>query len=251
VKKLPITVTIITLDEEANISRCIGSVPFASEIVVVDSFSKDRTVEIAARLGAQVFTEKWLGYGPQKALATKKASFDWILNLDADEIVSEELQKELETKFASLDPKIGYLIPRKSYYLGRWISHGGWYPDLQKRLFHRGFSNWDQASIHETVVSPADAKLKSSLSHFVFDSIFEQVETNNKYSTLLAERLFNAGQRFSVFRLIGKPLSKFIETYFYKRGLLDGLPGFIIAVGAAYSVFLKWAKLWDLERSRK
>ncbi len=245
--KLPITVTIITLDEEKNISRCIGSVPFASEIIVVDSFSKDRTVEVAKALGARVFSEEWKGFGPQKALAVSKASHDWILSLDADEVVSPELQQNIEAQFLSLEPKIGYLLPRKSFYLGRWILKGGWYPDYQKRLFNRQFSNWDQAQIHEKVISPGEKKMTAPLHHFVFKNISHQVQTNNRYSGLMAESLFKKGQKFSFFKLFVKPHSKFLETYLWKRGFRDGLPGFIISISAAYSVFLKWAKLWELE----
>ena len=247
VKKLPVTVTIITLDEEKNISRCIGSVPFASEIVVVDSSSKDRTVEIAKSLGAKVFAESWKGFGPQKASATEKASFDWILSLDADETVSPELQKELEILFENINPKVGYLLPRKSFYLGRWILRGGWYPDFQKRLFHRAHSNWNDSKIHEKVHSPAEIKLSQPLLHDVFTNISHQVRTNDRYSGLLAEALQKKGQRFSFFKLLIKPYSKFLETYIWKKGFMDGLPGLIISVSAAYSVFLKWAKLWEIE----
>lgn len=247
VKTLPITVTIIALDEEKNISRCIGSVPFASEIIVLDSSSKDRTVEIAKSLGAKVFTEPWKGFGPQKASATAKASFDWILSLDADETVSPALRQEIEAKFASLDPQTGYLLPRKSFYLGRWILRGGWYPDYQKRLFHRAHSNWNEAQIHEKVVSPAQEKFQGPLQHYVFRNLAHQVQTNNRYSGLLAKALQKKGQSFSIFKMLGKPISKFFETYFWKRGFMDGLPGLIISVSAGYSVFLKWAKLWEIE----
>lgn len=247
VKTLPITVTIIALDEEKNISRCIGSVPFASEIIVLDSSSKDRTVEIAKSLGAKVFTEPWKGFGPQKASATAKASFDWILSLDADETVSPALRQEIEARFSTLDPQTGYLLPRKSFYLGRWILRGGWYPDYQKRLFHRAHSNWNEAQIHEKVVSSKQEKFQEPLQHYVFRNLAHQVQTNNRYSGLLAEALQKNGHSFSIFKLVGKPISKFFETYFWKRGFMDGLPGLMISVSAGYSVFLKWAKLWEIE----
>lgn len=247
VKTLPITVTIIVLNEEKNISRCIGSVPFASEVIVLDCSSVDRTVEIAKSLGAKVFTETWKGFGPQKASATTKASFDWILSLDADESVSPELRHEIETRFAGLDPQTGYLLPRKSFYLGRWILRGGWYPDYQKRLFHRAHSRWNDAQIHEKVISPKEEKFQQALQHYVFKNLEHQVQTNNRYSGLLAQTLKKDGQSFSFFKLLVKPISKFFETYFWKRGFLDGLPGLIISVSAGYSVFLKWAKLWEIE----
>jgi glycosyltransferase involved in cell wall biosynthesis len=249
--KVPLTVTIVTLNEEKNISRCIGSVPFASEIIVIDSFSQDKTCEIARSLGAKIHQEKWRGYGGQKAFAAEKAAHDWVLNLDADEAVSPELADKIRADFNNLDPETGYLIPRRSYYLGRWIDYGGWYPDYQKRLFHRRHSHWDGAPIHEKVISPKEQKWKDDLYHYVFDNISEQVSTNNRYSTLQAEKHHREGKKFSILKLIVKPWTKFIETYFFKRGFMDGLPGFIISVGAAYSVFIRWAKLWELQKDKQ
>lgn len=224
--------------------------PFASEVIVIDSFSQDKTCEVARSLGAKIHQEKWRGYGGQKAFAVERASNDWILSLDADEAVSPELAEKLKSEFAKLDPEVGYLLSRRSYYLGRWIDFGGWYPDYQKRLFHRRYSHWDGSPIHEKVISPKERKWDSDLYHYVFDSISEQVQTNNRYSGLLAEKLFREGKDFSIFKLISKPMTKFIETFFWKRGFMDGLPGFVISVGAAYSVFLKWAKLWELKRKK-
>lgn len=217
---------------------------------MVDSFSEDKTCDLARSLGAKVLQEKWRGYGAQKAFAAEKSQFDWVLNIDADEVVTPELAQEILQKFAGLDAKTGYFLPRKSFYLGRWIDHGGWYPDYQKRLFHRQYSQWDGASIHEKVVSPNEDRLKSPLSHFVFNSIAEQINTNNRYSGLLAEQLHREGKKFSILKLVFKPWTKFVETYFLKMGFRDGLPGFIIAVGAAYSVFLKWSKLWEIEKAK-
>jgi glycosyltransferase involved in cell wall biosynthesis len=250
VEKIPITVTIVTLNEEKNISRCIGSVPFAAEVVVVDSFSQDKTCDIAKSLGAKVYQEKWRGFGAQKALAVEKSQHDWILSLDADETVSPELAQKIVSDFSNLNPETGYLLPRRSFYLGRWINHGGWYPDYQKRLFHRQHSSWDGADIHEKVRSPKEIRWDVDLHHYVFENIHEQVQTNNRYSGLLAEKLNSEGKRFSILKLIVKPGTKFLETYFWKLGVLDGLPGFIISVGAAYSVFMKWAKLWELQRKK-
>ncbi len=249
--KIPLTVTIVTLNEEKNISRCIGSVGFASEVIVIDSFSQDKTCEIARSMGAKVHQEKWRGYGGQKSFAAEKAQYDWVLSLDADEAVSPELAEKIKAAFSNLDAETGYLLPRRSFYLGQWIDYGGWYPDYQKRLFNRKHSHWDGAAIHEKVISPKEEKLSADLYHYVFDNISEQVTTNNRYSGLQAEKLQRDGKKFSLFKLIIKPYVKFIETYFLKRGFMDGLPGFIISVGAAYSVFIKWAKLWELEKEKR
>ncbi|MFS4461069.1 glycosyltransferase family 2 protein [Bdellovibrio sp. HCB2-146] len=250
-KKLPLSLVVITLNEEANIERCIRSVPFAEDIVVVDSFSTDRTVEIATKLGARVVQEKWRGYGGQKAFATDLASQEWVLSLDADEALSPELAEELQQKFANLDREAGYLLPRRSFHLGRWIDHGGWRPDYQLRLFNKKHSMWNSASLHEKVEVKWQASFEHPILHWVFKDLSHQVVTNDKYSTLAAEDLHRSHKKFSYLKLFFKPFGKFIETYIVKKGFLDGMPGFIIAIGAAYSIFLKFAKLWELERAKK
>lgn len=249
--KLPISLVIITLNEETHIEACIRSAPFVDDVVVVDSFSTDRTVEVAANCGARVFQEKWRGFGPQKAFAAEQAKHPWVLALDADEVLSPELAQEIQEMFAQLDPEAGYLFPRKSYHLGRWIEHGGWYPDYQLKLFNKTKSAWNSADLHEKVEVKRQIKMKCDLLHYVFADLSDQVKTNDRYSGLGAEQLAKAGKSFSYFKLVTKPFSKFIETYVFKRGFMDGMPGFIISVGAAYSIFLKFAKLWELERVRK
>lgn len=247
--KLPLSLVVITLNEESNVKSCIDSVPFASDIVILDSFSKDKTKEIVQALGARFFEQSWLGFGPQKNKAVELATYDWVLSLDADERLSPELQAEILQQFETLNEQKGYMLPRISFYLGRWIRYGGWYPDYQLRLFNRKFSKWDHAGIHEKVVAPHTSKFKNPIQHYVFDSISHQVVTNDKYSSLQAQYLFKEKKnKFSVFNLVTKPWVKFVENYFYKRGFLDGLPGFIIAVGSAYSVFLKYAKIWEQQK---
>lgn len=256
-----LSLVIITLDEEANIERCIRSVPWADDVVVLDSGSKDRTVEIARGLGARVFCEAWRGYRDQKARATELAAHDWVLSLDADEALSPEAVKELEEIFATgllaeeheagggrID---GLEFPRLSYHMERWIRHGGWYPDWQLRLFHRRRSAWSAGHVHERVAADRVRRLTSPIHHWPFADLSEQVRTNNNYSSLGARDLFDRGRRFHVLALVFKPWSKFMETYLIKGGWRDGLPGFIIAVGAAYSVFLKFAKLREMEHSHR
>jgi glycosyltransferase involved in cell wall biosynthesis len=248
--KLPLSLVVITLNEEANLERCLKSVPFASDIVVVDSFSTDRTVEIAQKMGANVVAEKWRGYGPQKALAVSHAKFDWVLSLDADEALSPQLQEEILAKFAGFQEEVGYETPRLSWHLGRWILHGGWYPDYQLRLFHRLHSKWSDATLHEKVEVKSKVRLEHPILHWVFDNLSDQVVTNDKYSSLGAANLARDGKRFSLFKLLFKPGTKFLECYLMKLGFLDGLPGFMIAVSAGYSIFLRHAKLWELEKKQ-
>lgn len=246
--KLAISVVIITKNESLNIERCISSVRhWVSEVLVVDSGSLDDTREIAQKHGARVIELPWQGFGPQKRQASKFTQCDWILSLDADERVSEQLRDELVARFSSLDPRAGYFFPRRSWHLGRWIRHGGWYPDRQLRLFHRAYSNWNEALVHERVICEQSGRFENDLEHFVFRSLSHQLQTNDRYSTLQAEELVARGGKFSLIRLLFKPIVKFVECYVVKLGFLDGLPGFMIAVGAGYSVFLRWSKVWEKE----
>lgn len=249
--KLPISLVIITLNEESNIVDCIESCDFVDEVIVVDSFSKDGTVKKAESLGAKVVSKEWKGFGPQKHLAAELAKNDWILSLDADERVSLELKKEIISRFSNLDPKTAYRLPRLSYYLGRWIRFGGWFPDYQTRLFNKTHSQWNQSLIHEKIDSAKTAKFAEVIHHFVFSEISQHMLTNNKYSGLQALEMHNSGKKFSLFHWLTKPWVKFIECYFIKQGFRDGIPGFFIAVSAGYSVFLKWTKLWELSKVKK
>lgn len=243
--KLPLSVVVVAKNEARNIERCLRSAPFAEELLVIENDSSDGTAQLAQRLGARVLREPWRGYGPTKAFAARAARFDWVLSLDADEAVSPALADELQQVFRDLDPEAGYEMPRQSFYLGRWIRHGGWFPDRQLRLFHRKYSMWNEALIHEKVMCPKKRRLRQPLEHYVFRDLKHQIETNNRYSSLQADEWIAKGRGFALWRLLFKPPSKFLETYVWKRGFLDGMPGFIIAVGAAYSVFLRWSKVWE------
>lgn len=246
--RFPLTVTIITLNEEENIARAIQSVSWASEIIVIDSGSTDKTVQISQQLGARVIHNPWPGYGQQKNFAQKLASFDWVLNLDADEEVSAELKDSIldaltRIQKGEVDAR-GFCFPRKTFYLGRWIRHGGWYPNYTTRLGHRSFSSWTEPSVHETLQIQGKLKrLEAPIHHYAFSSIQEQVLTNLRFSHLGSQELKKAGKQAHIGRLIFKPIGKFIETFLLKRGFLDGLPGFIISVNAAHSMFLKYAYL--------
>jgi glycosyltransferase involved in cell wall biosynthesis len=191
-----LSAVLITLNEEANIERCLRSLRGVDEVVIYDSGSTDRTLSLArdvAKLelpGTHLRIEngKWLGFGATKRLAVELAKNDWIFSIDADEVISTELMTELRTMMLlpdQLSPETGYCVPRKSRYLGSWIHHGGWYPDYQLRLFNRKFSNWDQAPVHEKVVAKSKAHLDGELFHYVFRDIEHQVQTNNRYSSCL------------------------------------------------------------------
>lgn len=251
-----ISAVIICLNEQTNIERCLNSLSWVDEIVVYDSGSTDKTIDIARKLGAKVIEGKWLGFGPTKHKATELATNDWILSIDADEEVPEKLKNEILTQLSKLDEKSVYKIPRLSFYLRRWIKHGGWYPDYQIRLFNKKNYQWNDAIIHEKVCSlnnlqPQVKELKCYFNHYVFKNIEHQVQTNNRYSSLQAEKMFADGKAFSCFHFLTKPYVKFIECYFLKLGFLDGWAGYVIARNAAYSVLMKWLKLKELHDVEK
>jgi glycosyltransferase involved in cell wall biosynthesis len=240
---MKISATIVTLNEERNIARAIESLRCVDEILVVDSGSSDRTREIAARLGARVLQEPWRGYAGQKNFASEKAAHPWILSLDADEMVSEELEADI-LALKKEGPRFdGYAMPRMAQYLGRWIQHSGWYPDRKVRLFHRDRATWVGKYVHESVqvtgkVGPLDGKLL----HFTCDSLSAHLRTLDRYTTLAAEQLRAGRTPVPLRRLILDPPWTFVRTYLLQRGFLDGPQGLAIAWTAALYSFLKYAK---------
>jgi glycosyltransferase involved in cell wall biosynthesis len=244
----PVSVTIITLNEENNLARAIQSVSWADEVLIVDSGSTDKTREIAKGLGARVLENPWPGYGKQKNFAQTHAKNDWVLNIDADEEVSSELGAEIRDSLSLIQTGRlvagGFYFPRKTFYLGRWIRHGGWYPNFLVRLADRRVASWTEPSVHEELKVSGEVKaLSNPLHHYTFSNIQEQILTNLNFSRLGFMDLRRKGQAASLTKLVFKPIGKFLETYFLKRGCLDGLPGFIISVNAAHSMFLKYAYL--------
>ena len=246
-ENFPISVTLITLNEEKNIERALQSLSDFEDIVVVDSGSQDRTRELAEQLGARVFSEPWMGYGAQKNKAQSYAKNDWVLNLDADEVLSEELRDEiLNLVKNNFHGKKGFRIPRKTFFLNRWILHGGWYPNYLTRLANKQFARWSEPEIHEQLLVEGDVgKCASPLHHFTFEDLSDQVETNLKYAKQGSLELIRKKKSPNLLKLFFKPIGKFLETYFLKRGFLDGKAGFLISVNAAYSMFLKYAFLME------
>jgi glycosyltransferase involved in cell wall biosynthesis len=238
-----ISATIITLNEERNLARAIESLRCADEIVVVDSGSTDRTVEIAEKLGARVLDSPWPGYAQQKNLAAERASHDWILSIDADESLSEALEGEI-WQIKKCGPQYdAYTMPRLAQYLGRWIRHSGWYPDRKVRLYDRRKATWEGAFVHESLrVNGRVGHLESNLLHFTCNSLSEHLRTLDRYTTLAAEQLLAAGEKPTLARIILSPPWTFVETYFFKAGFLDGMEGLAIANMAAFYNFVKYAK---------
>jgi glycosyltransferase involved in cell wall biosynthesis len=248
---MQISATIVTLNEERNIARAIGSLRCADEVVVVDSGSTDGTREIAARMGARVIEEPWRGYAGQKNFAACCAANDWILSIDADEELTEELAAEiaqLKQEGARVD---GYSFPRLAQYLGRWIRHSGWYPDRKIRLYNRGKAEWVGEYVHESVrVRGASGELQGDLLHYTCASLSEHLRTLDRYTSLAARGAVAGGKTASLTRLAVDPAWTFFRTYVLQRGFLDGRQGLAIAWMAALYTFLKYAKACENSPSR-
>ncbi|MBX5497057.1 MAG: glycosyltransferase family 2 protein [Bryobacteraceae bacterium] len=240
---MKISATLITFNEERNIARAIESLRCCDEIVVVDSGSNDRTVEIASKLGARVIESCWRGYAGQKNLASEQASYDWILSLDADESLSESLEAEIWQLKKTGPSYDAYTVPRLAQYLGRWILHSGWYPDRKVRLFDRRKARWVGDFVHESVrVDGSVGHLQSNLLHFTCGSLSEHLKSMDRYTTLAAEQIVALHQPVRWHHLLLNPPWTFFRTYFLKRGFLDGPEGLAIAYMAALYNFLKYAK---------
>jgi glycosyltransferase involved in cell wall biosynthesis len=240
---MKISATIITCNEERKIARAIESLRCCDEILVVDSGSTDRTVEIAQKLDARVIESPWPGYSKQKNLAAAQAANDWILSLDADETLSEALEGEIWQLRKGGPAFDAYTMPRMAQYLGRWIMHSGWYPDRKVRLYHREKATWVGEFVHESVkVDGTVGHLKSNILHYTCESLSEHVRTIDRYTTLAAQELAARGERAGWHRLIFEPGWTFLRTYLVQLGFLDGLEGLMIANMAAMYTFLKYAK---------
>jgi (heptosyl)LPS beta-1,4-glucosyltransferase len=246
-----LSVTIITRDEEAQIGDCLESVRWADEIIVVDTGSVDRTLELCAKHTPHVHGRPWEGYAPAKNTAIALATGDWILSLDADERVSEGLRQEIVTLQQQLmnTRAHGYAIPRRNYLWGHWLRHGGLYPDYQIRLFKRGKGEFKARRVHESVVidGPVE-RLRHPIEHHSYQGISDVIQRLDRYTELAALDLWDQGQPVRRTALVMRPLGRFLRNYWLKQGFRDGIPGLIMAVSYAYGVFVREAKLWEMAR---
>ncbi len=240
---MKISAAIITYNEERNIARALESLRCCDEIVVVDSGSTDRTVELATKLGARVLDMAWRGYAGQKNYASECCENDWVLSLDADEALSEALEAEI-WQIKKNGPEFdAYTMPRLAQYLGRWILHSGWYPDRKIRLFHRQHAKWVGNFVHESVVVEGRiGHLNANILHFTCSSLSEHLRTLDRYTTLAAEQLVSQKADIGWKELALDPAWTFVRTYLVQRGFLDGYEGLAIAYMAAFYNFLKYAK---------
>lgn len=248
--KLPLSVVIIAQDEAAHIEACLDSASAAAECVVVDGGSKDHTVALAEARGAVIVQRPFDGFIPQKNAAIDAASHDWILSLDADERLSPELVDSLRALFEQGEPPCsGYLMPRLSHHLGRWIHHGGWYPDRKLRLVDRRHGRWGGRNVHEKILLDGPVgQLDGDLWHYPYRDLAHHLEKMDRYTTIAAETLLEEGRRGAGLRRFLMPPLQFLKAYLLRRGFLDGSAGFTLALLGARYEWQRYSKLARLRR---
>lgn len=246
---MPVSAVVITKNEEKNIGQCLESLQWADEILVMDSGSTDRTMEIAREHGARVLETPWLGFGKTKQRAVEAASHDWILSIDADEVVTEPLKRDLEAVLAA-PARQGYRIARRSFYLDRLIRFSGWRKDAPLRLFDRRHGRFNEKILHESVeLASKPGLIKSPMLHYTYPTLSSHLGKIDSYSQLGARQLRQKGRSSTPLSACLRGLGKFLKMYVLKLGVLDGVEGFVLAVLSAYGVTLKYLRLWELVRS--
>jgi glycosyltransferase involved in cell wall biosynthesis len=245
----PVSATLITYNEQANIEGALASLTWADEIVVLDCGSTDRTLEICRRFTDRIFHRDWTGFVDQKNFAVEKASHNWIFSLDADERASPELRQEIHRLRSRAFSLGGYRIPRVAFFMGRWIRHGDWYPDYQLRLFDRRRGRWQGGRVHESVkINEEPGLLKGEIHHYTYRSLSDYLKRLETYSSLAAADYQQRGKTATGLKLLGNPIATFARAYLLKGGFLDGVPGLMVAAMGAVSVFFKYAKLYELQQ---
>jgi glycosyltransferase involved in cell wall biosynthesis len=243
---------VICFNEEDRIERCLQSLSFCDEIVVVDSGSTDRTREIAARYATRLIEQDFLGYVKQKNFAIESASGEWIVSLDADEAISPDLQREIVQAVSEAPADMaGFVLDRITYFLGVWHDAGEWYPDRQLRVFRRGKGRFVGRDPHDRVeVDGASRTLRAKIWHWNYRNLSEHIATLDRFSTRQAQGMAEEGVRFRLVDLLARPLIRFVRGYVFRDGFTKGLPGLMVSISTAYYVFMKYAKLWEIERER-
>lgn len=251
---MKISATIITLNEERNIERCVRSLqPVADEIIVLDSFSTDRTEEICKSLGVRFEKRKWEGYSASKNHLNSLATGDYILSIDADEELDAELAEEINRIKGRGNEKVAYSVNRLTNYCGKWIRHSGWYPDVKTRIFPKINSHWEGEFVHEELILPENCEviqLKGHLNHYSYYSYTEHRERADKYSALTAQKLFHRGKKASIMKPYLSAIGRFISMYVLKMGFMDGKMGFKIASISAASNIFKYKELRRLNNGQ-
>lgn len=242
---------VITFNEADRIERCVRALSFCDEVIVVDSHSTDATREIAAGAGARVIERDWPGYRSQKQFATDSAQNDWVLCVDADEIVTTELQREIATLRArGFGDAQGYSVPRLTAYFGAFLRHGNAWPDRKIRLYHRSFARWVGYEVHEKIAVTGSVKrLNAHLEHFAYRSLDDHLSRVDRYARLMAQEMHRAGRRCRLPAIILHPCWRFLRGMFVKGGVLDGWRGWLFHFVEAGYVHRKYLRLWALTRT--
>jgi glycosyltransferase involved in cell wall biosynthesis len=248
-----VSAVVVCFNEEDRIADCLESVRWCDEIVVVDSFSTDRTAEICRRYADRFVQQAWAGYRDQKAFAHSLATRDWVLVVDADERVTLELRQEIiDALNRDGQAYAGYAVPRLVYFLRRWWWRGGWYPDYGVRLFRRERATWGGTDPHEEIIVDGRiCRLKNPLHHYSYRNIDDHIQRINRYTSLSSRELKKEGEGWRRSDALLRPAVRFFRFYILERGFLEGFAGFYVALTAAFYVFLKYAKLWELEIEEK
>ena len=248
-----VSAIVVCYNEEERIEACLESLDWCDEIVVVDSFSTDRTPEICRRYTERFMQRQWAGYRDQKAFAHSQATKDWVLLVDSDERVTAALRLEiLDALQLDKDAYAGYSVPRLVRYLHRWWWRGGWYPDYDVRLFRRERATWGGNDPHEKIIVDGKVRrLKNHLEHYSYRNIDDHMERINRFTSISSRELKKEGSHWRLSDALLRPPVRFFRSYIIKRGFLEGFAGFYVAVTAAVYVFLKYAKLWELEAEEK
>jgi glycosyltransferase involved in cell wall biosynthesis len=242
-----LSVVVVTHNEEERIRACLESAAWADELIVVDAESADKTATIARELTDHVIVRPWPGFAAQKNFGLEQAHGDWILALDADEFVSAPLREEIAAILAGGAEHVGYAMPRRNVFWGRWIRHGGLYPDWQLRLFRRGRGRFVERSVHESVtVDGSVGRLTGHLEHRSYRDVADFLERADRYSTLAADEWLASGRRSRpLVDLVGRPVGRFLSMFVARAGFLDGWRGFLLAVLYGYYVLMRSAKVWE------
>ncbi len=256
---IPVSVVLITKNEEKNIGDALESVKDFEDIVIVDSFSDDHTVEICRKYTGRVYQHEWLGYARQKQMAVDYAKNQWVLILDADERVTPELKDEIYRLFVNNKSNIkhnGFFIPRRNFFLKKWIRHSGWWPDYTMRLFRKEMSFVQQREVHEkVVVNGTTGYLKSPLEHHTYRTISDYIKKMESYSTLSAKEILIKNPHPSstslLLKMAASPVFTFVKMFFIKQGFRDGVHGLILAMLYSLYTFLKYAKAWEMKQFYK
>jgi glycosyltransferase involved in cell wall biosynthesis len=245
-------VVVVTLNEEERIRECLDSVAWADEIIVVDAESQDKTAAIARELTDHVIVRPWPGFAAQKNFGLGRASGEWVLSLDADETVSPALREEITVILAGGPAAAGYAVPRRNVFWGRWVRHGGLYPDWQVRLFRRDRGRFVERAVHESVtIDGAVARLRGHLEHRSYRDVADFLARADRYTSLAAEEWLAAGRPSRpAMDLVARPVGRFLGMYVARAGFLDGWRGFLLATLYAYYVLMRSAKIWERARRR-